>query len=48
MGPFPFPRFKFDLIASLTYLIDCSQDLIKSFPQDKLAAIAYDKVQPVP
>ena len=47
-GPFPFPKFRFDLIASLTYLIPNSQDLIKSFPHDKYVAIAEDNVQPVP
>ena len=35
-------------MASLTYLIPSSQDLIKSFPHDKLVAIADDKVHPVP
>ena len=43
-----FPKLMFDLIASLTYLIPSSQDLIKSFPHDKYVAIAEDKVQPVP
>ena len=38
--------FKFVLIASLTYLIPSSQDLIKSFPHDKYVVIAEDKVQP--
>ena len=47
IGPFPFPKFKFDFIASLTYLIPSSQDLIKSF-YDKYAAIAEDNVHPVP
>ena len=41
---FSFSKLRFDLIASLTYLIPCSQDLIKSFPHDKFVAIADDNV----
>ena len=48
IGPFPFPRLVLVLIASLTYLIPSSQDLIKSFPHDKYVAIAEDNVHPVP
>ena len=48
IGPFPFPKFKFDLIASLTYLIPSSQDFFSVFPQAKKFEIADDKVQPVP
>ena len=47
-GPFPFPKFKLDLIASLTYLIPSSQDFFNGFPHDKNEVIALDKVQPVP
>ena len=45
---FLFHRLVLVLIASLTYLIPNSQDLIKSFPHDIYVVIAEDKVQPVP